>query len=625
MASLPFHIPPSIRLIALSLIGVGLLVSICFLVLQPASGITASPSDWRGLSDVSGSSWVAIMTGFLAFMISAWVWALRPTDPPAILFASSGLMTLGFCYSAVGFEFAIPFAQTHFMAFANTNAVTASCFGIVMPCLFLIYPVRLPGWQYLTSTVVLIFGTWTLWSVFGPVQDFNAVQRVTTYEMVVIIAVVIWQVFAARTDPRKHAIALWLGSTTIVGSGAFIATVAAPITFGHDPLLTEKYAFAFFLIIYIGLAAGLLRFRLFDLGTWAYRLAFYVSAAIAFILMDLALVTFLALDQGQALGISLLLVAIAYLPLRDLIWRALVHRKPASEEIMFQQVLDSALQPSASARVEGWQNLLRQYFSPLEIVSADYLSQEPSVRDEGLTLYIPPTSEAPSLSLRYRNEGQSLFSPKDASLVSQLIRMSQYARESRGAYDRGVSEERTRIARDIHDNIGAQLMRALHSPNKERKDTMIRETLADLRDVINNAQSEFLPLDEVFANLRAETADRLEPHDINLRWVLDSEPNDSIAPTLVHAIRSIIREAASNSIKHASASELKVDLDVSPDEIGLLVSDNGDGFEPDKVTLGHGLANMKARVESLGGTFSLDASNGGAKLTANLPRGDQSK
>ena len=203
--------------------------------------------------------------------------------------------------------------------------------------------------------------------------------------------------------------------------------------------------------------------------------------------------------------------------------------------------------------------------------------------------------------------------------------MTTQARESRNAYDRGVAEERTRIARDIHDNIGAQLMRALHSSRADRKDTMIRETLADLRDVINNAQSELLPLDEVFANLRAETADRLEPHEINLRWALECDPDDSLAPATVHAIRSVIREAASNAIKHAASSEVAVELGVTGENISLSVTDNGKGFVPDTVRLGHGLANMKARIESLGGEFALDTQNGGAKLMATLPRGGETK
>lgn len=624
MAVTRFHIPPSLRLVAMSILGMALLLAVVGLAMQPADGPSLNPLQWRPIATVSGANWAAILTGFLAFLISAWVWALKPSDTPAILFASSGVATLGFSFSAVAFDIALPLSDAAFMNFANINALSASCFGIIMPCLFLIYPTRLPGWKILIPAVVLIFGSWTLWSLFGPVIDFDAVQRITFFEMIAIVLVVIWQVLASRSDPRKYAIAIWLGATTVIGSGAFIATVAAPITFGHSALLTEKYAFTFFLIIYFGLAIGLLRFRLFELGAWAYQLAFYVSAAIAFIVMDLVLVTFLALEQGPALGVSLLLIALAYLPLRDLVWRAVVRKKQASEELMFQQVLDCALQPSSQARVDGWRSMLKTYFTPLKIEPFDDNGPSATILDEGLTLYVPSTDEAPALAMMYRTEGRELFSPRDAALVDQLHRMLKHARESRTAYDRGVAEERTRIARDIHDNIGAQLMRALHSNRSERKDTMIRETLADLRDVINNAQSELLPLDEVFANLRAETADRLEPHDINLRWVLECDPNDSLAPAVVHAVRSVIREAASNAIKHAASTEVTVALDVSESEIKLSVTDNGSGFEPDRVTLGHGLANMKARIESLGGVFDLDASDRGARLTANLPRGGQS-
>ncbi len=613
-------IPPYVRLSALIAAGLAGFIVMLLLAFQPSSGWTWNVAEWRSVTEFSGPVWSALLTGILAYLISAWIWALKPTHIPAALFAASGLMTLGFCFTSVIFDLAYPFSNTAYGVAAQLNMLTASGFGILMPCLFFIYPNRLPGAAYAIAIVVLGFGGWTLASVFGPPGNYPIVHLITFMEMLVIIAAVIWQIWATRKDPLQSAIAIWLGVSTVVGSGAFIALVAVPNSFLMGAVIKESYAFSFFLLIYIGLAVGLMRYRLFELGTWAYRLAFYVSAAVIMILLDLALIAFLPIGHGQALSVSLLVVALAYLPMRDLVWRRFMPSRKRGESDLFAGILDAALQPSSQQRADDWSKLLREHFMPLEIEETGDDGPVAKLDAEGLSLYVPPVRDAHALMLRYPNNGQALFSPRDVSTTQHLVRMMQQAGESRDAYDLGVAEERTRIARDIHDNIGAQLMRALHSERSDRKDTMIRETLADLRDVINNAQSQALPLDDVLADLRAETADRLEPHNIALDWTLEATADDTLLPGKVHALRSFIREAASNVIKHSNADALTVKIDVQPQELHLIITDNGTGFDIDTVTLGQGLGNMKARVEGLGGQFSMRTHSPGVSLIAILPR-----
>ena len=618
MSARTLSIPPFARLIALAALGGGAFAFFSLLLLMPITGWTWNVQEWRPIWETGAENWVSLLTGLLAYLVSAWIWALKPRNVAAILFAASGLMTLLFCFSASGMATALLLSDAQFIALIRGNIIGASGFGIIVTCLFIIYPGQLPRWRTFCTFTVVFFSAWTLLRTFGPYQKFEEVQAITFIEMIAIVAAVIGQIFIARHDPRQRAIAVWLGTATILGAGAFISTVAIPITFNQPPLLVEKYAFAFFLVIYIGLAVGLLRYRLFDLGGWAYTLAFYVSAAILLIALDVALIGLLTLEPGQALGASLLLVALLYLPLRDLIWRRVTRGKRSDETELFHQVLDASLQPSPENRIAAWERLLQNHFQPLDMETSQ--TTETRLEEEGIALSIPSVGVAPALQIRYPKQGRSLFTPRDCALVEQLVSLMRHADESRHAYDRGVSEERTRIARDIHDNIGAQLMRALHSETPERKDTQIRDTLADLRDVINNAQSPVLPLEDMLADLRAETADRLEPHGIALDWTLESEGALLLSPSFIHALRSLVREAASNTIKHASADRLTVSIRVTELQVQLHIEDNGQGFTIGTVTLGQGLGNMKARVESLGGAFSLEAGSAGARLSASLPR-----
>ena len=612
------------HLIALIVLGVGAFLFMLILGMQPTDGWIWDISKWRPISFIALPMWFELFTGLIAYLISAWVWSLKPTYPPAILFATSGLMTLIFCFAATFNSLAIQLPENFFWLMIYGNMLGASGFGIVMTCLFLIYPARLPAWKILLPLTVIGFGGWTLLSMFGPFQRYENVQLITLCEMLCIIAVVGLQIWASRDEPRQKAIAIWLGVSTILGSGAFIFTVAAPSVFGFTALIPASYAFSFFLLIYFGLAIGLLRYRLFDLGVWAYRLAFYVSAAILLIILDLALVSLLSFESTEAIGVSLLITALLYLPMRDFFWRKFITGQSDETYKVFSRVLSAALEPSRTQRRENWKRLLQSHFQTLDVDETEPSGDTVAILGEGLSLYIPPVRDASALQLGYPQNGRALFSPQDAAFAQNIVEMMQYAGESRDAYDRGVAEERTRIARDIHDNIGAQLMRALHSARPDRKDTMIRETLADLRDVINNAQSNALPLDNVLADLRAETADRLEPHGIELDWTLDATADDTLAPARVHALRSFIREAASNVIKHSNATALAVTIEVLPRELHLTITDNGAGFEVDTVTLGQGLGNMKARIEGMGGQFSIRTHEPGVSLIAILPRETQS-
>ncbi len=587
-------------------------------VLQPASGPTDIMRNWRSPLEVGAGAWISLLVGFGACLVSAWVWALKPADPAAILFAVSGVTTLMFSAAAVVWLFAMPLSDAGYLLAGIINCIGASGFGIVMMCLFMIYPVKLPGWRWMMAATVLGFGGVTYWVMFGPSPDFMLVHPITFWEMVGIFALVGWQIFATRNDPVQRSIALWLGAAVVLGAGGFISTVAFPHTFGFTPLLDENIAFGFFLLIYVALTVGLMRLRVFGLGGWAFQLMFHFLAALAVLVLDLALIGILSFEPGAAFSVALLAAAAVYLPMRSFAWRKLTGQARPDEAELFRAVIDIALRPSGEERAGRWRKLMRDIFGPLEVKPVEAAVARVRVEDEGTLMVLPGVADSPPLSLRYKNGGRGLYSPKDVTLAAQIVKLMRYAEENRNAYDRGVSEERARIARDIHDNIGAQLLRALHSRETGRKDAMIRETLTDIRDVINNAQGAEAPMEDVLADLRAETADRLEPHGIMLGWNLQAAPGALLSRQKVHALRALIREAVSNTIKHAGARHVEVTISLDADWLHLTVTDDGKGLPAQKASLGNGLGNMKVRVESFGGEMALESGEG-TRLLARIP------
>lgn len=195
--------------------------------------------------------------------------------------------------------------------------------------------------------------------------------------------------------------------------------------------------------------------------------------------------------------------------------------------------------------------------------------------------------------------------------------MLAHALDSRIAYEQGVAAERGRITRDMHDNIGVQLLGALHSRDATRKDALIRDTLVDLREIINNSAGQGLTPDELMAELRAEMADLLSSAGLTLVWNMEMVPD--FPARAVPAMRSILREAVGNALRHADAATIRVTLVRAGDGLVLTVEDDGRGFVPDAVVPGHGLENMRARVAALKGRLAIEPAAPGTRITVHVP------
>jgi signal transduction histidine kinase len=84
----------------------------------------------------------------------------------------------------------------------------------------------------------------------------------------------------------------------------------------------------------------------------------------------------------------------------------------------------------------------------------------------------------------------------------------------------------------------------------------------------------------------------------------------------------LVREALSNVTRHARASHVEVDLDRVGDDIVLVITDNGVGFDPTNLASGrhHGLANLRDRAAAAGGRIEIDSRPGaGTRLVVRIP------
>lgn len=205
---------------------------------------------------------------------------------------------------------------------------------------------------------------------------------------------------------------------------------------------------------------------------------------------------------------------------------------------------------------------------------------------------------------------------KQAELQASFARMRELETEQ------AVAEERERIYRDLHDDVGAKLLSLVYRAGTPAEADLARSALQDLRDVVSRTGAESYDLDAVMADWRVECESRLAEAGLTLDWRHDAAL-DGYRLTQPQALDlgRILREAVSNVIRHAQARRVEISLDRQGNQLCLSVRDDGIGLAggTDRKT-GRGLRNMAMRAGRLGGTLQhASAEPKGCRISLCIP------
>lgn len=174
------------------------------------------------------------------------------------------------------------------------------------------------------------------------------------------------------------------------------------------------------------------------------------------------------------------------------------------------------------------------------------------------------------------------------------------------------SEARLSIARDLHDSIGQQLaILKMHTSqfNNERSDLMIDQLANDVRMISHKLVPEAFSFG--LANALKELREQItSSNQLSVDLRLPENGMENFNETQQLALFRIIQELISNAIRHAQASIIKIELKTTQNELILILQDDGNGFDVDKVKRSNGLGwkNIEARVLMLKGKDSLESS-----------------
>ncbi|HUC84110.1 MAG TPA: two-component regulator propeller domain-containing protein [Candidatus Acidoferrales bacterium] len=217
-----------------------------------------------------------------------------------------------------------------------------------------------------------------------------------------------------------------------------------------------------------------------------------------------------------------------------------------------------------------------------------------------------------------------------ASVVWQVSRRRMRRRLEAAEYQQAVERERTRIAKDIHDHLGANLTRIsllsqsahgeLQNPAQaagqlERIYETSRELTRSMDEIVWAVNPQHDTLDSLASYLGNFAQEYLMPLGIRCRLEVPLHlPHLPITAETRHNVFLAFKEALHNVVKHAGASEVSIFLNLDGGGFKLAVRDNGKGFDPAAVPgrpgRGNGLKNMRQRLEKLGGRCEIRSAPG---------------
>ena len=607
------------------------------------------PAGFRAVSTLPVDFWALTLLAAIALLIGVGVLAFKPHDDAArMLLLACIALTLTAWILALGKSRELTFNAdwVHLLWAIEQFGEYLALFGLL--ALLWVYPRQFRPKRFLVPVGAVFFCAWLAgqyqwWPSPGSSGPL-ATSAVFLFGMVPLSS---WQWRASRGHPPDRAALKILLLAVLLPIGAFVLTNRAPIMLGLPPLISSGLGeAALVLLIYVGLALGVARYRLFNLDRWWFEALIWALGGALVVVVDVALL-WLNAAAGVALGGALALAGFLYFPLRQWLWQRLSPAAPRSVERHLPQLIESLFSADSSAALQAnWRRLLEQIYAPLAIEHGTSPVSDVAIAGEGLVLRVPALGDAPALALHHADKGRRLFTSADAALATSLLALTRQAARARRAQDERAAEQQARLRekelllQDLHDglggmatNIGLLAARAQQEPDagamRSRLATigeLAEASLAEIRSFMYSLDDSDADWSAVAADLRAYGRKLVELH--GLAFEMRATIADGVPPpdSLMRLdLARIHKEALMNVVKHARARQVSVQLTVASDGLDLVVDDDGIGMPPPAAAgrpRPRGLRNLQRSAERLGGEIAIgagDAAGTTVRLHVPLP------
>jgi signal transduction histidine kinase len=257
-------------------------------------------------------------------------------------------------------------------------------------------------------------------------------------------------------------------------------------------------------------------------------------------------------------------------------------------------------------------------------------------------LGVPVLSKGKVVAAFYLTDkiGADEFGDADQAAIEMLASHAAIAIENARLFERSrelsVVEERTRLARDLHDSVSQTLFSmslvadaaaALVEKDPVKAKTqleglrdMARAAVTEMRSLIFELRPADLDAEGLVATLRKHVDVLRSVHSVEIE--LEEDGYRSLPPNVEREIYRVAQEAVGNALKHANARRVDVRIGLANGTANLVVSDDGIGFDPEASETRStrlGLTSMEERAEAIGGSLRIDSGPAGTRVELEVP------
>lgn len=327
--------------------------------------------------------------------------------------------------------------------------------------------------------------------------------------------------------------------------------------------------------------------------------------------LDLLFVAAFSLSQFASVTLALFISLGLYAGVRQWLLNRVLGNTILTTERAFEQLyrLARELEGRPERVGERLSQLLRELFEPMEAMLVCKASAAARVAGDGSSLIVPvprmPGGDAlaadASIVLRHARKGTRIFCEEDARLADRICEQLRRAVAFDQAVEQGRNEERSRLAQDLHDDIGARLLTLMYKAPDPETEEYVRHTLKDLKTLTRGLAAANHHLTHAAAEWKADMAQRLSAAHCDLGWSFTVDEDLALTVVQWSALTRALRELINNVISHAQATRVDVEGAYERGQLTIIVSDNGRGTDPESWSHGLGLNGVRKRVRQLNG------------------------
>lgn len=565
--------------------------------------LDAAPRGWAGLGWLF---WPLAGLALLLLLSAAVVLLARPR-PLNLLYALMALCQAGnLLFIALQSSRGLGLPMGALAPEMLARLALDACTGAAAVTVFALHPRRLPraGWMVAAAWAVTLGCLALAWAgVLAPLWWWA--QGLCLALAAAALAVI---AHSYRREPNPYAMVLRRFAAAALATLLLVsAAVALAARFGeaaHGVALAAAAAWYLFLASLLLLTPFLGRSR-------QVLREFALLAGIGTVAASLGLlfVAVFSLGAFNALALALFIALALYVGARQWVLNHVIGRSVLSTERTFELLYRTAREVQAQpARLAVLQaRLLRDLFEPLEVFSVDRIPSRARVVGGGSALVVPvhhadeDATPAHALVLRHAQHGQRLFTLDDARLVDRVVDQMRRAVVYDQAVERGRSEERLRIAQDLHDDIGARLLTLMYQAPTPELEDYIRHTLLDLKTLTRGLAASEHRLSHAAVEWKADLTQRLAAAQVELLWTFQCDRDQQLSVVQWSALTRVLRELVSNALYHGHATRVEVQFSLERGELLMRVADDGSGCQPQAWSHGLGLGGVRKRAKLLGG------------------------